>query len=118
MRFVDGMGNLLISAGADGSLVLIDRRLGGMAACARTGRSLSTLDMHHDGHSIAVGTIGALNKASMTLDGQSNSKLWRRGKHSLGFCDLESRNLEFLHKERMMVTQGVACSCMMRGSWG
>ncbi|EIE18287.1 WD40 repeat-like protein [Coccomyxa subellipsoidea C-169] len=58
VRFVDGMGNLLISAGADGSLVLIDRRLGGMAACARTGRSLSTLDMHHDGHSIAVGTTG------------------------------------------------------------
>ena len=59
VRFADGLGNLLVSAGADGSLVLIDRRLDGVAACARTGCSLSAMDVHQDGQSLAVGTTGA-----------------------------------------------------------
>ena len=67
VRFADDMGKLLVSAGADGSLLLIDRRLDGVAACARTGCCLSALDVHQDGQSLAVGTTGAESLISSCL---------------------------------------------------
>lgn len=63
VRFADGFGNLLLSAGADGSLVLIDRRLDGLVSCTRTGCSLSAMDMHHDGKCLAVGSTGVYSSS-------------------------------------------------------
>ena len=60
VRFMDPGGRQLASAGADGRLLLTDRRArAAAAACASAGVSLTALDAHEDGAWLTAGTAGA-----------------------------------------------------------
>lgn len=58
-NFIPGSPALLVSVGADGRVLIVDRRLDSIAACYEAGVPLTSIACKDDGSTLAVGTQGA-----------------------------------------------------------